>query len=325
MVLKSETPCSRPSRSECRARARELLGTGTRGIGHGRLRVRIGPAAVVPPAPAIAPATWSLLSAAAVVDAAAYARAGGVRGGHPHGRSDVGQDERQQARRAREQYRATIAERSRLASELHDTLEQGLAGIQLQLGAVSPDARQSPQTARRALGTASDMLRYSLSEARRSVMDLRHGALETRDLEGALSDVAHQMTTGTSLNATVARPIGAARPLRAGRASPAADRPGSADQQHQAFRRDARRRRAAVSHDDGVHLVVTDDGRGFATTRLERSAVTSACAGFANGSNKIGGALTLENRRTAARSSRCMSRRHAPGSSRVASGTSAMR
>ncbi len=99
----------------------------------------------------------------------------------------------------REQYRAIIAERSRLASELHDTLEQGLAGIQLQLGAVSKTLDTSPQIARRALGIASEMLRYSLSEARRSVMDLRHGALETRDLVGALSDVAQQMTTGTSL------------------------------------------------------------------------------------------------------------------------------
>ena len=111
-----------------------------------------------------------------------------------------------------EQYRAIIAERSRLASELHDTLEQGLAGIQLQLGAVARTLDSSPQTARRALGTATEMLRYSLSEARRSVMDLRHGALETRDLVGALSELAEQMTTGTSLSATV-RTVGSARPL----------------------------------------------------------------------------------------------------------------
>ena len=112
----------------------------------------------------------------------------------------------------RQQYRAIIAERSRLATELHDTLEQGLAGIQLQLGAVAKTLDSAPQTARRALGIASDMLRYSLSEARRSVMDLRHGALETRDLVGALSEVAQQMTTGTSLDATV-RTIGSVRPL----------------------------------------------------------------------------------------------------------------
>ena len=56
---------------------------------------------------------------------------------------------------AEEQYRGIIAERSRLASELHDTLEQGLAGIQLQLGAVartldsSPSARAGRSPSRR--------------------------------------------------------------------------------------------------------------------------------------------------------------------------------
>ncbi|MEO7273453.1 MAG: histidine kinase dimerization/phosphoacceptor domain-containing protein [Vicinamibacterales bacterium] len=102
-----------------------------------------------------------------------------------------------------ERYCAIIAERSRLATELHDTLEQGLAGIQLQLGAVSRSLDSSPPTARRALSTATEMLRYSLNEARRSVMDLRHGALETRDLAGALTDVAERMTSGTPLTARV--------------------------------------------------------------------------------------------------------------------------
>ena len=112
-----------------------------------------------------------------------------------------------------EHYRTIIAERSRLATELHDTLEQGLAGIQLQLGAVGRSLEGSPQTARRALDVATQMLRYSLSEARRSVIDLRHGALETRDLAGALSNVAQQMTTGTSLDAVV-RTIGPVRTLK---------------------------------------------------------------------------------------------------------------
>ncbi len=113
-----------------------------------------------------------------------------------------------------EQYRAIIAERSRLATELHDTLEQGLAGIQLQLGAVARTLDNSPQSARRALATATDMLRYSLAEARRSVMDLRHSALETRDLVGALTDLADRMTTGTTVSVDV-RTVGTPRPLDA--------------------------------------------------------------------------------------------------------------
>jgi signal transduction histidine kinase len=195
------------------------------------------------------------------------------------------------------QYRAIIAERSRLASELHDTLEQGLAGIQLQLGAVAKSLDSSPQSARRALGIASEMLRYSLSEARRSVMDLRHGALDTRDLAGALSDVARQMTTGTSLQATV-RTIGAARPLQ------------SADEHH-LLRIGLEALTNAIKHsgaarvdvalrfaDDAVHLVVTDDGAGFTTTMtgLEHVGGHFGLRGIRERVDKMGGALTLDNR-----------------------------
>jgi signal transduction histidine kinase len=193
------------------------------------------------------------------------------------------------------QYQAIIAERSRLASELHDTLEQGLAGIQLQLGAVAKSLDTSPQNARRALGIASDMLRYSLSEARRSVMDLRHGALDTRDLAGALSDVARQMTTGTSLHAAV-RTIGAARPLH------------SSDEHHllriglEALTNSIKHSGAAHVDvtlrfdDEAVQLVVTDDGAGFATTRFDHVGGHFGLRGIRERVDKMGGTLTLDNR-----------------------------
>ena len=189
---------------------------------------------------------------------------------------------------------AIIAERSRLASELHDTLEQGLAGIQLQLGAVARSLDTSPPLARRALTTASEMLRYSLSEARRSVMDLRPSALETRDLVGALSDVAQQMTTGTPLSATV-RTLGPVRPLE------------SSDEHHllriglEALTNTikhsgARSVDVALRFDpDAVHLVVTDDGTGFADTRLDQVTGHFGLRGIRERVDKIGGTLRLEN------------------------------
>ena len=197
--------------------------------------------------------------------------------------------------RVREQYRAILAERSRLASELHDTLEQGLAGIQLQLGAVGKTLDSSPEKARRALGIASQMLRYSLSEARRSVMDLRHEALETRDLAGALSDVAQQMTTGTALNATV-RTVGLVRPL------------GRSDEHHllriglEAVTNTIKHARATTVDvvlrfdDDAVHLVVTDDGSGFVEARPDRVAGHFGIRGIEERVDKIGGTLQLGNR-----------------------------
>jgi signal transduction histidine kinase len=107
------------------------------------------------------------------------------------------------ARRKRQQYHAVIMERSRVARELHDTLEQGLTGISLQLEAVAATLRTSPDSARQSLDVARQMLRYSLEETHRSVMDLRSLALESCDLPGALTDLAWQMTLGTDTSARV--------------------------------------------------------------------------------------------------------------------------
>ena len=106
-------------------------------------------------------------------------------------------------RRKRQQYQAVLNERTRVARELHDTLEQGLSGIALQLEAVAATLEASPSRAQHSLDVARQMLRYSLEETRRSVMDLRSQALESRDLGGALTDLARQMTLGSSAAAHV--------------------------------------------------------------------------------------------------------------------------
>ena len=164
--------------------------------------------------------------------------------------------------RKRQQYQAILTERNRLARELHDTLEQGLAGITLQLEAVAGSLEASPTTARRSLDVARQMLRYSLEEARRSVMDLRSQALESRDLAGALEDLARQMTQDTPVRAEV-RVLGA---------------PGSLDgsQEHHLLRIGLEALTNALKHagakkvdielrfgPEATELLVRDDGRGF--------------------------------------------------------------
>lgn len=104
---------------------------------------------------------------------------------------------RASARRKRQEYQAVLHERMRVGRELHDTLEQGLAGIALQLEAVAGSLQESPAVARQSLEVARQMLRYSQEEARRSVMDLRSQALESRGLAEALTELAQQMTCGT--------------------------------------------------------------------------------------------------------------------------------
>ncbi len=111
---------------------------------------------------------------------------------------------RMAARRRRLQYQAVLTERSRVARELHDTLEQGLAGIALQLEAVGGSLPASSEQAQQSLDVARRMLRYSQEEARRSVMDLRAQALESRDLAGALTDLVEERARSSGVTARVA-------------------------------------------------------------------------------------------------------------------------
>jgi signal transduction histidine kinase len=84
---------------------------------------------------------------------------------------------------------AVLEERNRIARELHDTLEQELAGITMQLDLAVDCFQQAPLIAEQALETARNMSRHSMVEARRSVWDLRCQLLEDGDLVSALAQI----------------------------------------------------------------------------------------------------------------------------------------
>jgi signal transduction histidine kinase len=89
---------------------------------------------------------------------------------------------------------AVLEERNRIARELHDTLEQELVGITMQLDLAVDCFKQAPQIAQRAMDTARNMSRHSMLAARRSVWDLRCHLLENGDLASALKQVAEPLT-----------------------------------------------------------------------------------------------------------------------------------
>jgi signal transduction histidine kinase len=93
------------------------------------------------------------------------------------------------------QKEATIEERTRIARELHDTLAQGFVGIAFQLEAVATHLDDSAGEAREHLDLALTMVRHSLGEARRSVLNLRAQSLETSDLAGALVETTRSLLT----------------------------------------------------------------------------------------------------------------------------------
>lgn len=104
---------------------------------------------------------------------------------------------------AHAEFSLVLAERSRIARELHDTLAQGFAGIAFQLEAVATKLTEAPTQAQRHLNVALNMVRHSLSEARRSVMNLRSPALEAGDLASALRETATQMIADKEMQVCV--------------------------------------------------------------------------------------------------------------------------
>jgi len=110
------------------------------------------------------------------------------------------------------QFKGTLLERTRLAQELHDTLEQSLTGIALQLDTSAKLFQNKPDAANRHLELARDQVMQSQVEVRRSIWDLRSRALEQFDLPGALTASSKQMTEGTPIQFTITTE-GRVRPL----------------------------------------------------------------------------------------------------------------
>jgi len=151
-----------------------------------------------------------------------------------------------------------LDERARMARELHDTIAQGLTGIVTQLEA----ARQVPQQRQRHLDTAVELARQSLSEARRSVRNLRPEPLDEMSLPDALADVARRWSDLNALTAQVTT-TGTARPMHPeieGTLLRTAQEALANVAKHAA----ASRVGLTLSYmEDQVTLDVRDDGKGF--------------------------------------------------------------
>jgi PAS domain S-box-containing protein len=106
-------------------------------------------------------------------------------------------------RRARERglearFAARLAERTRLAREIHDTLLQGFTGIGLRLLAVANRVTGQPETAA-ALRDVLTLAQKTLADARVAVWGLRSPVLAAGDFTAALRTAAEDCVRGTKL------------------------------------------------------------------------------------------------------------------------------
>ncbi|MEU9244676.1 sensor histidine kinase [Streptomyces sp. NPDC048385] len=188
-----------------------------------------------------------------------------------------------------------LAERDRLAREIHDTLAQGLSSIQLLLRAAERALPQAPQNAARYVGQARQAAVDNLAEARRFVAALTPPTLEGTTLAGALerlcttTSARHRLTARFHLTGDPA-PLATAHEVALLRIA-------------QSAVANTVRHAAATTADvtlsylgDHVALGVVDDGRGFAPDRLpapDPEAGGFGLAAMRARAHALGGTLTI--------------------------------
>jgi len=155
-----------------------------------------------------------------------------------------------------------LAERQRLAGEIHDTIAQGCTSIVMLIQAAGSEIGRDPGAARRHLALAEETARENLAEARALVTALAPAQLDGGKLDDALRRLANQAAAllGGGADFEVG---GSPRPL----ATTAEVMLLRVCQEALAnVRKHASARRAWVRlsyHEDEVRLEIGDDGSGF--------------------------------------------------------------
>ncbi|MFD3847992.1 sensor histidine kinase [Streptomyces microflavus] len=189
-----------------------------------------------------------------------------------------------------------LAERDRLAREIHDTLAQGLTSIQLLLRAAERALPQTPQNAARYIDQARQAAVDNLAEARRFVAALTPPTLEGTTLAGALerlcttTSARHRLTARFHLTG---EPAPLATPHEVALLRIAQSALANTVRHAEATTADV-----TLSYlGDHVALDIVDDGHGFDPQRLPAPDPETGGFGLATmraRAQALGGTLTVE-------------------------------
>ncbi len=156
-----------------------------------------------------------------------------------------------------------LAERNRMARELHDTLGQGFAAILLQLEVLEDRLHAASQETAASLDRARNIARESLADARRAIHTLRPRALDSGDLAAALGRWMRELrgSVGARLEFSTRGPIDAVPENMNADLLRIAQQAVTNALQH--GRAERVRVKLALSHAQVV-LTIDDNGRGLA-------------------------------------------------------------
>jgi len=195
--------------------------------------------------------------------------------------------------RAQREFNAVLAERNRIAREVHDTLAQGYVGVSVQLEVLSELLRgNNTAKAVKHLDTARQHVREGLAEARQSIWALRSQDTGENTLPVKLRRATEQ-ANGNGTEATFSI-FGAYRPM-----PPGMEREFLRVGQEAIHnvKKHAGARHLAVQLEYGpaeVALVVRDDGRGFKVNEAVDSPPGHyGLTGMRERADAIGGTLEL--------------------------------
>lgn len=191
---------------------------------------------------------------------------------------------------------AVLAERSRIAREIHDTLAHGLLAIRLNLDAAKALVDSQPSEAKQHLDQARALADESVQEAHRSVYALRDPDAGHRDVIRA---IVHQIETLT-MHAPLEVRIDAAHDRIAM----------DADRQHELLRLVREAATNAINHAmatsltvrietrlDALRIDLVDDGRGFERAPKAGDPVSAhrlGLAGMRERAERLGARLDIE-------------------------------
>jgi signal transduction histidine kinase len=167
-------------------------------------------------------------------------------------------------------FEATLAERARIAQDLHDTLLQGIAGVSMQLKAAERALPDEPDVAAETLVQVQQLTRETLREARERVLDLNEPDLGDEDVASALATSGRGLIGTTGINFSLTTRGNRGRLPRT--VEIAAIRIGREAIANAVNHAEARRIELVVGFEAAaLRLEVRDDGRGFTPEQGERA------------------------------------------------------
>ncbi|MGJ8723393.1 MAG: histidine kinase [Roseibacillus sp.] len=172
--------------------------------------------------------------------------------------------EMDERKKAEVSFKATLAERTRLAQELHDTTEQSLAGIGLQLDTSAKLLPNDLEEGLKPLDLARTLIGQSHQDLRRSIWNLRSRELEEFNFSDAVRMSVREVLLGTGIEfEKVEQGVARSLPEVVEENLLRVVREVATNAVKHA---DASKLEVTLSYREGeVELTVSDDGRGFSS------------------------------------------------------------